>query len=578
MDIQWIHVGRIRADVRRSIEERLRALAGNQSGLGGVRIAAREKRWRAREGREVSITARSTGHEIVATCTRSDLGRALEGAVEAFEREVRGEPRRRAARPRALRAAGPVREARGEAGAAAARRASPRGRAAKALRERAAPGPRRPRSARLEGAGVKVLMLGWEFPPYFAGGVGVVAEGLSRSLARRGTEVTYLMPRGPDRAEGEGLRIVSPGARGEAGVTLRVASLEGELHPFSYAAGAGPSKALSVPGEVLSVPGEARAGPGERRTPAGGPLYGPRLLEEVERFAEACVRLVGKEPIPFDVIHAHDWTTFRAGLALKRATGKPLLIHVHITEFDKSGGSYADPRVFALEEEGIRNADRVVAVSRRIAERCIASYGADPTRVRVVYNAVDPDLRAPEPLPLGGPLVLFLGRVTLQKGPDYFVEAARKVLDEEPDATFVLAGSGDMLPRLIERAAELGLGSRMLFPGFVDRDRAAALYASADVFVMPSVSEPFGIVPLEAMDRGVPVIVSRQSGVGELLRNALKVDFWDVDDLAGKLLAALRYPALARELGERGKEEVGRLSWDGVAERIEGLYREVVRA
>jgi glycosyltransferase involved in cell wall biosynthesis len=568
MEIQWVNARRIGAELRRSIEARLRVLAGNQSDLAGVRIAARAKRWRARDGQEVSITAHSTGREIATTCTRSDLGRALGGAVEAFERELRGEPVRRAAKRGARRAQVAAPEPISPPKPA---RTPHRGRGKKAPPERLVEGAPAVRfeKARPQGTGVPVLMLGWEFPPYFAGGVGVVAEGLTRSLARRGSEVTYLMPHGPERAEHAGLHIVTPSAEGEAGATLRVASLEGALHSFSYAAGAGPAGA--GPGETLAIPGE-------RRAPSSGPLYGPGLLEEVERFAEACVRLVGKERIRFDVIHAHDWTTFRAGLALKRATGKPLLIHVHITEFDKSGGSYADPRVFTLEQEGIRGADRVVAVSRRVAERCIASYGADPARVRVVYNAVEPDLRAPEPLPLGGPVVLFLGRVTLQKGPDYFVEAARKVLDEEPDAIFVLAGSGDMLPRLIERAAELGLGSRMLFPGFVDRDRAAALYASADVFVMPSVSEPFGIVPLEAMDRGVPVIVSRQSGVGELLRNALKVDFWDVDDLAGKILAALRYPPLARELRDRGKEEVGRLSWDGVAERIEGIYREMIHA
>jgi glycosyltransferase involved in cell wall biosynthesis len=183
-------------------------------------------------------------------------------------------------------------------------------------------------------------------------------------------------------------------------------------------------------------------------------------------------------------------------------------------------------------------ADRVIAVSRRIAERCITSYGIDPSRLRVVYNAIDPDRREVVPVPLSDRIVLFLGRVTLQKGPDYFVEAARRVLEKESDVTFVMAGQGDMLPRMIERAAELGLGRRMLFPGFVDRDRAAALYASADVFVMPSVSEPFGIVPLEAMDRGVPVIVSRQSGVGELLSHVLKVDFWDVSG-SRRILAAV---------------------------------------
>jgi glycosyltransferase involved in cell wall biosynthesis len=295
----------------------------------------------------------------------------------------------------------------------------------------------------------------------------------------------------------------------------------------------------------------------------------------VERVAERAVELAASEGLDFDVIHAHDWTTFRAGVALRRASGRPLVVHVHITEFDKSGGGGADPRVFALEQEGLRAADLVVAVSRRVRDRCVDTYGADPARTRVVYNAVERDDAETDPLPDEGPVVLFLGRVTTQKGPGYFLEAAERVLAHEPAVTFVLAGQGDLLPRMVERAAELGLGPRMRFPGFVDRERASALYESADVFVMPSVSEPFGIVPLEAMDRGVPVILSRQSGAAELLRNALKVDFWDVDDLAGKILAALRYPSLASELRERGRAEVGRLTWDGVAERFDALYREV---
>jgi glycosyltransferase involved in cell wall biosynthesis len=408
---------------------------------------------------------------------------------------------------------------------------------------------------------VKVLMLGWEFPPCFAGGVGVVARALARALVQRGADVHYLMPHGPEG----GARVFEEGGAGGARGTLRVAGLPSGLPRLAYFAGAGAAAT-------------ATAVPGEPRAASSHALYGPDLLLEVDTFARRAVELAARERLEFDVIHAHDWTTFRAGLALRRATGRPLVVHVHITEFDKSGGAHADPRVFALEREGLQAADRVVAVSHRVRDRCALSYGADPARLHVVYNAVEPDASPAAPLALGDPVVLFLGRVTLQKGPEYFVEAARRVLELEPRVAFVLAGNGDMLPRMIERAAELGIGSRMLFPGFVDRERAAALYASADVFVMPSVSEPFGIVPLEAMDRGVPVVVSRQSGVSELLQNALKVDFWDVDDLAGKIVAALRYPSLAGELRERGKAEVARLTWSGVAERLEALYREVIRA
>jgi glycosyltransferase involved in cell wall biosynthesis len=395
-------------------------------------------------------------------------------------------------------------------------------------------------------------MLGWELPPRFAGGVGIVCGALTRALAERGLEVTYLMPRAEPQGAAHGVRVIGA----ERVATLAVPS---RLH--SYASCAPP----------VSVPGEAAP-------PDGRPLYGADLLEAVERFSGSALDSVAAEALDFDLIHAHDWTTFPAGLALRERSGKPLVVHVHITEFDKSGGAHADPRVYSIERAGMQSADLVVAVSQRIADTCIARYGVDASRIRVVHNGVDADREDRGPgIPLR-PLVLFLGRVTLQKGPEYFLRAAQRVLELEPDARFVLAGTGDRLPRMIEYAAELGLGHRVLFPGFVDRDRAAELYASADVFVMPSVSEPFGIVPLEAMDRGVPVIVSRQSGVSEVLNHALKVDFWDVDDLAGKIVAALRYPSLSQQLRSAGRDEVARLSWESVAERTQRVYEEVASA
>ncbi len=400
---------------------------------------------------------------------------------------------------------------------------------------------------------MRVLTLGWELPPRFAGGVGVVADALLRALAARGHELAYAMPRSLGAVPPPGVRLLEPRAPGSG--------LAAGSQLVSYAGVRPP----------IAVPGEATP-------PAGAPLYGPDLLREVERFAADVGERVRDAGFAFDVIHAHDWTTFRAGVALRAATGKPLIAHVHITEFDKSGGSHADPAVYALEREGIAGADRVVAVSRRVAATCCERYGADPARVRVVYNAVDPAADAGPAPPLPRPLVLFLGRITLQKGPEYFLEAARRVLEVQPDAHFVMAGTGDLLPHMIERAAELGIARRVSFPGFVDRERAAALYAAADVFVMPSVSEPFGIVPLEAMDRGVPVIVSRQSGVSELIANALKCDPWEVERMAEGIASALRYPSLARALSENGRAEVAGLRWSGAARRIEAVYAEVVSA
>lgn len=400
-------------------------------------------------------------------------------------------------------------------------------------------------------------MLGWEFPPYFAGGVGVVCEALTRSLVGRGHQITYLMPWTPPTSGSGQLELIGPGS---AAAGMDVVGIPARLH--SYASDARP--AIRLPGEIPP--------------PASQPLYGPDLLGEVERFAERALAVAKARSGAPDVIHAHDWTTFPAGAALRRALGRPLVAHVHITEFDKSGGRHADPRIFEIERSGMQAADRVVAVSQRVARMCAERYGVDSGRIRVVYNGVDPDTRPAPPQHVPGPVVLFLGRVTLQKGPDWFVEAARRVADVEPNARFILAGTGDMLPRVIERAAELGLADRFLFPGFVDRERASQLFSLADVFVMPSVSEPFGIVPLEAMDRGVPVIVSRQSGSSELLRNALKVDFWDVDDLANKIVSVLRYRGLSAELEEAGRDEARQLDWDWVAERTEAVYREVAHA
>jgi glycogen(starch) synthase len=396
---------------------------------------------------------------------------------------------------------------------------------------------------------MRILMLGWELPPRFAGGVGVVTHALLRALARRGHELVYAMPAFSGEAGLDAVRMLGPEA---SAAPSRLAS---------YASAAPP---IRVPGEVAP--------------PSGDPLYGADLLAEIGRFADDVVARVRSAGVEFDVVHAQDWTTFRAGLALARTFGKPWIAHVHITEFDKSGGSHADPAVYAAEREGICGADLVVAVSQRIAATCRERYGADARRVRVIYNGIDFDTSSPMPPALPRPLVLFLGRVTLQKGPEYFLEAAARALTLEPDAHFVLAGTGDMLPRMIERAAELGIAEHVSFPGFVDRERASALYAAADVFVMPSVSEPFGIVPLEAMDRRVPVIVSRQSGVSEVLRHALKVDFWDVEDLAAKIVAALRMPALAEELRRNALTEIATMSWDAVAGRLEHLYEELLRA
>jgi len=392
---------------------------------------------------------------------------------------------------------------------------------------------------------MKVLMLGWELPPLFAGGVGVACEALVRALLRRGVRVVYAHP----SHDTEGARVALKPAREH----VRVPS------PLrSYA---------SAPS--IALPGEA---------PRGNPapaLYGSDLLDAVARFALDATTLAERAGPDLDVIHAHDWTTFPAGLALRARTGKPLVAHVHILELDKSSGLHVDPRVEAIERAGLLAADRVIAVSQRMARLCHEHHDVPPERIRVVHNAVEPTVEAGPPLGLPGPLVLFLGRVTFQKGPEAFLRAARYVLDVFPDVTFVMAGSGDLLPRMIELSAELGLGRRMLFTGFASRESAARLYARADVFVMPSVSEPFGLVALEAMRGGAAVIVSHDAGVAEIARNVVRVDARDFEALGECILASLRYPALASELGERARREVERHDWDTAATRVHGVYLEL---
>ncbi len=407
-------------------------------------------------------------------------------------------------------------------------------------------------------------MLGWEFPPFFAGGVGVVCHALTKALAKRHHALTYLMPNGPRNARADFLDlIIADNLVANAKITLaRIPSL---LAPYG-----------SCNDYCRDYERHQRFL--EKADGSVGPLYGRNLLEEIERFAQKALLIIQEHGLAFDVIHAHDWTTFPAAMALKRLTGKPLLVHVHITEFDKTGGHHADPRIYAIEKAGMDAADLVLAVSNMVKTRCIHQYHIPADKVHVIYNAVEfnelPRIEEQFRIKANDKVVLYLGRITLQKGPDYFIEAAKKVIDIDPNVKFIMAGTGDMLPRMIERAAELGIGNKVIFPGFVNREQGDQLYRMADVFVMPSVSEPFGIVPLEAMYQGTPTIISRQSGVSEVLSHALKVDFWDVDDIANKIIAALSYSTLHHELKRHGSIEVQRFNWDAVAEQVEREYRD----
>ncbi|MFZ4576251.1 MAG: glycosyltransferase family 4 protein, partial [Phycisphaerales bacterium] len=280
----------------------------------------------------------------------------------------------------------------------------------------------------------------------------------------------------------------------------------------------------------------------------------------------------------FDVIHAHDWLTYPAGLAMRAVSGRPLVVHVHSTEFDRSGAN-VNQRVFDIERAGMQGADRIIAVSQFTKNICVRRYGVAPAKVDVVYNGVERESQQPPGdarIESTDKIVLFLGRITMQKGPEYFIAAAKRVLEKMDDVKFVLAGSGDMALRMIELAASMGIGHKVLFTGFLRGRDVERIFRMADCYVMPSVSEPFGISALEAISHDVPVILSKTSGASEVLTHVLKVDFWDTDEMANKILAVLRHPPLSKTLKEHGAFELHRLTWEVAAERCVASYAKML--
>jgi len=305
--------------------------------------------------------------------------------------------------------------------------------------------------------------------------------------------------------------------------------------------------------------------------------YGANLMEEVSRYAMVGGAIAMQNAGKFDVIHAHDWLTYLAGIAAKRVSGKPLVIHVHATEFDRNANG-VNSEVFKLEKMGMEEADKVITVSNLTRNIVINKYGIDPSKVITVHNAVDFSNRDELSVSRGvrEKVITFLGRITFQKGPEYFIEAAAKVLKRRNDVRFVMAGSGDMMNKCIRRAAKLGISDRFHFTGFLKGTEVQQMFALSDVYVMPSVSEPFGISPLEAMKSNVPTIISKQSGVAEVLKYAIKVDFWDIDALADAMYALLSYPALHEVAASAGLDEVNSLKWDNAASKVKAVYQDVI--
>ena len=426
-------------------------------------------------------------------------------------------------------------------------------------------------------------MFGWEFPPHIAGGLGTACYGMTRGLARNGVEVVFVMPRAYGDEDQRFVRVVNASDVETIGTRDHEFSEE-LLEKVSFIHIDSNMLPYISPEEYAAYHDEfVRSGRThewtdvwkQRYTFSG--KYGANLMEEVARYAMVAAQVAKDLDGQFDVIHAHDWLTYFAGIAAKRVSGKPLVVHMHATEFDRSGENI-NRRVYAIEKAGMQAADRVIAVSELTRRIVIGKYGILADKVVTVHNAVrfgESEEAAPERA-VKDKVVTFLGRITYQKGPDYFVEAAAKVLQRVSDVRFVMAGSGDLMNHVVRRVAQLGIADRFHFTGFLKGGEVQRMFRLSDVYVMPSVSEPFGISPLEAMRSGVPVIISRQSGVAEVLDYAIKVNYWDVDALADAIYGLLTYPALGRMFASKGLEEVTGLKWTNAAAKIKTVYETVV--
>ena len=412
----------------------------------------------------------------------------------------------------------------------------------------------------------KVLMFGWEYPPHHSGGLGVACKGMAHALIDNDVHVCFMLPKTlPLNETKVKIAFADKDVEQKTALSPHLEALARELqNPY-----------------LNYIEYEKHL---QLFIQAGGKVLPRNLYEQVDYYA-ALVRSMRPEELAlYDIIHAHDWLCFPAGIEAKRRTGKPLIAHIHATEFDRSGGVSVNQQVYDREREGMHMADHIITVSEFTKRTVVNHYGIDPSKVTVVHNGNTPSenqnhssrFSALEHLKSDGKkIVLFAGRITIQKGVDYFIHAARKVLEYHKGVYFVVAGSGDMENQIISLTAQLGISEHFLFTGYYTIEEQASLFSLADVVVMPSVSEPFGIIPLESMSNGTPVIVSKQSGVSEVITHALKVDFWDTDETANKILAIIHHPVLKNTLSEEGRRQVGLVTWDKAAKKMKGLYNAI---
>ena len=417
---------------------------------------------------------------------------------------------------------------------------------------------------------MKALMFGWEFPPHILGGLGTASYGLTKGMWECGDmDITFVIPKPFGDEDKTFAHII-----GASQVPIAWRDVNRDYVEQRIGR-------LMDPDLYFRLRDHIYADFNYMRTNDLGALefsgrYPDNLLEEINNYS--IVAGVVARTLDFDIIHSHDWLTYPAGIHAKQVTGKPMVIHVHATEFDRSRGK-PNPTVFGIEKDGMNHADHIITVSNHTRDIVINNYGVDPAKVTTVHNAVTPLTDEQKDVPehkSKDKVITFLGRITMQKGPEYFVEAAAKVLKNNHNVRFVMAGSGDMMDKMIQLAAERGIADRFHFPGFQRGSQVYEMLKASDVYIMPSVSEPFGISPLEAMQMGVPSIISKQSGCAEILTNVIKTDYWDIDAMADAINSIVTYPAMYQQLREDGLAEVNQITWDKAGRKVIDIYNKVL--
>ena len=410
-------------------------------------------------------------------------------------------------------------------------------------------------------------MFGWEFPPHILGGLGTASFGLIKGMSMQpDLDITFVMPKPWGDEDCSFLQIIGACQTPVVWKDVSFETVSERLSKFMN-----PKKYFDLRNHIYADFTSKYVN--ELGCIEFSGRYPDNLLEEIYNYSIVGGVIAREEQ--YDIIHAHDWLTYPAGIHAKTVSKKPLVIHVHATDYDRSRGN-VNPNVYHIEKDGMDHADHIITVSDLTRFTVIEKYHQDPIKVSTVHNAVEPlskdILSISDKRGVKDKIVTFLGRITMQKGPEYFVEAAAKVLERSPKVRFVMAGNGDMMDQMIRLAAERNISDRFHFTGFMKGKQVYEILRSSDVYVMPSVSEPFGISPLEAMQCGVPSIISKQSGCAEILNYAIKVDYWDIDALADAIYGLITYPAMHQFLKEEGLKEVNNIKWEYAGQKVRAIY------